>query len=83
MENQAFALFRLALRLGTLGSNSWGGIGIHANTQALVSAATICVVVKVEGLSQPSDWDPAQFKLQLDGTFRISIRGMAAMAGED
>lgn len=28
-----------------------------------------------------SDWDPSQFKLQSDGTFRISIRGMAAMAG--
>lgn len=31
---------------------------------------------------QPS-WDPSQFKLQSDGTFRISIRGMAAMAGID
>lgn len=31
---------------------------------------------------QPS-WDPSQFKLQSDGTFRISIRGMAAMAGVD
>lgn len=31
---------------------------------------------------QPS-WDPSQFKLQTDGTFRISIRGMAAMAGVD
>jgi hypothetical protein len=30
-----------------------------------------------------SDWDPSQFKLQADGTFRISIRGMAAMAGVD
>lgn len=29
---------------------------------------------------QPA-WDPTQFKLQPDGTFRISIRGMAAMAG--
>lgn len=29
------------------------------------------------------DWDPSQFKLQPDGTFRISIRGMAAMAGVD
>jgi len=33
-------------------------------------------------LSSPQDgFDPSQFKLQLDGTFRISIRGMAAMAG--
>lgn len=31
-------------------------------------------------IQQPS-WDPSQFKLQADGTFRISIRGMAAMAG--
>lgn len=31
----------------------------------------------------PSAWDPSQFKLQDDGTFRISIRGMAAMAGVD
>lgn len=30
-----------------------------------------------------SGWDPAQFKLQPDGTFRISVRGMAAMAGID
>lgn len=29
----------------------------------------------------PGEWDPSQFKLQADGTFRISIRGMAAMAG--
>lgn len=29
------------------------------------------------------DWDPSQFKIQNDGTFRISIRGMAAMAGVD
>lgn len=29
------------------------------------------------------DFDPSQFKLQPDGTFRISIRGMAAMAGVD
>lgn len=29
------------------------------------------------------DFDPSQFKLQSDGTFRISIRGMAAMAGVD
>lgn len=33
-------------------------------------------------VTQPS-WDPSQFKLQTDGTFRISIRGMAAMAGVD
>jgi len=33
--------------------------------------------------AQTGDWDPAQFKLQPDGTFRISIRGMAAMAGID
>jgi hypothetical protein len=31
--------------------------------------------------AQNGDWDPSQFKLQPDGTFRISIRGMAAMAG--
>lgn len=31
----------------------------------------------------PSSWDPSQFRLQSDGTFRISIRGMAAMAGVD
>ena len=31
---------------------------------------------------QPS-FDPSQFRLQPDGTFRISIRGMAAMAGVD
>ena len=31
----------------------------------------------------PTDWDPSQFKLQQDGTFRISIRGMAALAGVD
>lgn len=28
-------------------------------------------------------FDPSQFKLQFDGTFRISIRGMATMAGVD
>lgn len=28
-------------------------------------------------------FDASQFKLQEDGTFRISIRGMAAMAGVD
>lgn len=33
--------------------------------------------------AHPGDWDPTQFKLQRDGTFRISIRGMAAMAGVD
>ena len=32
-------------------------------------------------LNTQPNWDPSQFKLQLDGTFRISIRGMAAMAG--
>jgi hypothetical protein len=31
-------------------------------------------------VTQPS-WDPSQFKLQADGTFRISIRGMADLAG--
>lgn len=31
----------------------------------------------------PPEWDPSQFKLQPDGTFRISIRGMARMAGID
>lgn len=31
----------------------------------------------------PASFDPSQFKLQADGTFRISIRGMAAMAGVD
>lgn len=32
----------------------------------------------------PSDgFDPSQFRLQADGSFRISIRGMAAMAGID
>ena len=31
----------------------------------------------------PGEWDPSQFKLQPDGTFRISVRGMAAMAGID
>jgi hypothetical protein len=30
-----------------------------------------------------SGFDPSQFKLQLDGTFKISIRAMAAMAGID
>jgi len=34
-------------------------------------------------LFQQPSWDPSQFKLQTDGTFRISIRGMAAMAGVD
>lgn len=34
-------------------------------------------------LFQQPSWDPSQFKLQPDGTFRISIRGMAAMAGID
>lgn len=35
-------------------------------------------------LSSPEDgFDPSQFKLQADGTFRISIRGMASMAGID
>lgn len=29
------------------------------------------------------EFDPSQFKLQPDGTFRISIRGMASMAGVD
>lgn len=33
--------------------------------------------------AQSGDWDPSQFKLQSDSTFRISIRGMAAMAGID
>jgi hypothetical protein len=33
--------------------------------------------------AHPGDWDASQFKLQRDGTFRISIRGMAAMAGVD
>ena len=28
-------------------------------------------------------FDASQFKLQADGTFRISMRGMAAMAGVD
>ncbi len=32
---------------------------------------------------EPSFFDAAQFKLQLDGTFRISIRGMASLAGVD
>ena len=36
-----------------------------------------------ERLSPQAKFDPSQFKLQLDGTFRISIRGMAAMAGVD
>lgn len=31
--------------------------------------------------NQELAFDPSQFKLQPDGTFRISIRGMAAMAG--
>jgi hypothetical protein len=31
--------------------------------------------------AHPGNWDASQFKLQSDGTFRISIRGMAAMAG--
>ena len=34
-------------------------------------------------LNTQPNWDPSQFKLQPDGTFRISIRGMAAMAGVD
>jgi hypothetical protein len=34
------------------------------------------------GGNAPS-FDPSQFKLQPDGTFRISIRGMASMAGVD
>lgn len=33
--------------------------------------------------SEELRFDPSQFKLQEDGTFRISIRGMAAMAGID
>jgi hypothetical protein len=33
--------------------------------------------------AHPGDWDASQFKIQRDGTFRISIRGMAAMAGVD
>jgi hypothetical protein len=32
---------------------------------------------------QDSLWDPTQFRLQADGTFKISIRGMASMAGID
>jgi len=32
---------------------------------------------------QEADFDASQFKLQSDGTFRISVRGMAAMAGID
>lgn len=32
--------------------------------------------------NQP-EWDPSQFKLQPDGSFKISIRAMAAMAGVD
>ena len=35
------------------------------------------------GSVSQSSWDPSQFKLQLDGTFRISIRGMASIAGVD
>lgn len=34
-------------------------------------------------LQTTTQWDASQFKLQPDGTFRISIRGMAAMAGID
>lgn len=38
----------------------------------------------MSNLSSPApSFDPSQFKLQPDGTFRISIRGMAAMAGVD
>jgi len=33
--------------------------------------------------SNPDGFDPSQFKIQADGSFRISIRGMAAMAGID
>jgi hypothetical protein len=34
-----------------------------------------------KSINHPSVWDPTQFKIQPDGSFRISIRGMAAMAG--
>ena len=33
--------------------------------------------------SNQPEWDPSQFKLQPDGSFKISIRAMAAMAGID
>lgn len=33
--------------------------------------------------SQPLRFDPTQFRLQADGTFRVSIRAMASMAGVD
>ena len=33
--------------------------------------------------STAGNFDASQFKLQADGTFRISMRGMAAMAGVD
>ena len=33
--------------------------------------------------SNQTEWDPSQFKLQPDGSFKISIRAMAAMAGID
>ena len=36
-----------------------------------------------KSINHPSVWDPTQFKIQPDGSFRISIRGMAAMAGVD
>ena len=32
---------------------------------------------------QDAQWDPSQFRLQADGTFKISIRGMASMTGID
>lgn len=38
---------------------------------------------KIETTVQESQWDPSQFRLQADGTFKISIRGMASMAGID
>lgn len=37
----------------------------------------------IERADQAPVFDASQFKLQPDGTFRISIRGMAAMAGVD
>lgn len=37
----------------------------------------------IEPAQQMDLWDPSQFRLQSDGTFRISIRGMASMAGID
>lgn len=33
----------------------------------------------MNSLTSAPSFDPSQFKLQPDGTFRISIRGMAAM----